>query len=294
LIGDDNHITRTPESQIQSDSNNAKQQPANGHSGSSPLSKDLHSVQLFDEAVHGDSNVTKFPSSESDVGDHELNSNPKVVSRSSVSTKKLHHHSAAAHASKPTYAKIASSHISEPAFTHETPLSHGKNTTPTEKKAEKIAEKQQGRFNESERHKDKERENDSRLYVSNIPFAVSEDTLKLTFSKFGEVKAVDTHSVSKGYCFIDYGTREGMLSALRAAKEAMITIDNRTLVIEERKGKYGRRSNYYSNYGANYNSKTSVNTIPSSNFDGKRQDGRRFQRTDDKKGSKTFLNVNNE
>jgi len=76
---------------------------------------------------------------------------------------------------------------------------------------------------------------DSRsIFVSNLPFSATREQILAVFTKFGEVKHLDSKSLHKGYCFVEYGSPD---HAAAAAKSPPLAMDSRTLVIEERRTK---------------------------------------------------------
>jgi len=74
------------------------------------------------------------------------------------------------------------------------------------------------------------------VYVSNIPFASTEDQIKSAFVGFGEIKNITLRAL-KGYCFLEYATIEQVHSVVAAAKANPIVMDERTLTVEEKKPK---------------------------------------------------------
>jgi cold-inducible RNA-binding protein len=83
------------------------------------------------------------------------------------------------------------------------------------------------------------------LYVGNLSFDTTEDTLRTEFAEFGEIESVnlitDRYSGrSRGFAFVEMATEE----AAQAAKSAMNgkTVDQRELKVDNAKPKADRDS----------------------------------------------------
>lgn len=74
------------------------------------------------------------------------------------------------------------------------------------------------------------------LFISNIPFESTESEVAEAFSQFGQIKHVD-HRATKGFCFIDFGDANAVISALNHHKEKPIVLGGRSLGVDERKPK---------------------------------------------------------
>lgn len=75
-----------------------------------------------------------------------------------------------------------------------------------------------------------------KLYVGNLPFSATEDSLKEAFSKFGTVESVsiitDRHTgQSKGFGFIELSNKEEAAEAISKMNNA--ELDGRTLKVSE-------------------------------------------------------------
>lgn len=81
--------------------------------------------------------------------------------------------------------------------------------------------------------KDKLKEGFS-LYVRNLPFSVTEEQIRKAFSDSGEIRQIVLQA-HKGYCFIEYGTPEAVLSVIRNAEASPKYMEGRELTIEEKK-----------------------------------------------------------
>jgi len=92
-----------------------------------------------------------------------------------------------------------------------------------------------------------------KLYVGNLPFSATEDSLKESFSQFGTVESVaiitdrDTGH-SKGFGFIEMGSQQEATEAI--SKMNSSDMDGRTLKVSEalpqtpRDGSGSQRGNY--------------------------------------------------
>ena len=84
-----------------------------------------------------------------------------------------------------------------------------------------------------------------KLYVGNLPFSATEDSLKDAFFQFGTVESViiimdnDTGQ-SKGFGFLELATQQEAASAI--AKMNGVEMDGRTLKVSEAKPKVVRDS----------------------------------------------------
>jgi len=74
------------------------------------------------------------------------------------------------------------------------------------------------------------------LFVSNVPFNVTEDQIKASFNKFGQIIEVSIIP-NKGYVFLELATLEAAQKAIQSGKEGGLIIDGRTISVEERKPK---------------------------------------------------------
>jgi len=81
------------------------------------------------------------------------------------------------------------------------------------------------------------------LFVSNVPFGATEDQVKATFAKFGEIKNVSINN-QKGFVFLDVATVELAQKVIQNAKEGELIIDGRTLSVEERREKPKREGSF--------------------------------------------------
>ncbi len=84
-----------------------------------------------------------------------------------------------------------------------------------------------------------------KLYVGNLPFSATEDSLKEAFSRFGTVESVtiimDKDSgQSKGFGFLELATQEEAASAI--AKMNGCDMDGRALKVSEAQPKVPRGS----------------------------------------------------
>ena len=75
-----------------------------------------------------------------------------------------------------------------------------------------------------------------KLYVGNLPFSATEDTLKEVFSRYGTVETVTiitdrTTGQSKGFGFIELGTKQEAANAITKMHRA--DMDGRTLKVSE-------------------------------------------------------------
>lgn len=94
-----------------------------------------------------------------------------------------------------------------------------------------------------------------KLYVGNLPFSATEDSLKEAFSQFGTVETVtiimdrDTGQ-SKGFGFIELGTKQEAAAAI--AKMNGADMGGRTLKVSEAQAKTPREGGGQSrgNYGS--------------------------------------------
>jgi len=89
-----------------------------------------------------------------------------------------------------------------------------------------------------------------KLYVGNLPFSATEDSLKESFSRFGTVESVNiitdrSTGQSKGFGFIELSTKQEAAEAIGKMNSA--EMDGRTLKVSEalpqatRDGGGGRR-----------------------------------------------------
>jgi len=75
-----------------------------------------------------------------------------------------------------------------------------------------------------------------KLYVGNLPFSATEDSLKEAFSRFGTVESVNiitdrTTGQSKGFGFIEFASKQEATDAI--AKMNTAEMDGRTLKVSE-------------------------------------------------------------
>jgi len=74
------------------------------------------------------------------------------------------------------------------------------------------------------------------LYVSNLPFSVTEDQIRSVFADSGEIKFIIPHA-QKGYCFIEYISSDSVQEIIRNTSTQPIVMEGRELTIEEKKPK---------------------------------------------------------
>jgi RNA recognition motif-containing protein len=91
-----------------------------------------------------------------------------------------------------------------------------------------------------------------KLYVGNLPFSATEDSLKETFSRFGTVESVNiiTDRVtgqSKGFGFIELSTKQEAAEAIGKMNNA--EMDGRTLKVSEALPQEPRNSGGSRGYG---------------------------------------------
>ena len=84
-----------------------------------------------------------------------------------------------------------------------------------------------------------------RLYVGNLPFSATEDSMKEAFSQFGTVESVtlimdNDSGQSKGFGFLELATQQEADNAI--AKMNGHEMDGRTLKVSEAKPKADRDS----------------------------------------------------
>lgn len=85
----------------------------------------------------------------------------------------------------------------------------------------------------------------SKLYVGNLPFSATEESLKTAFSRFGTVESAtvitdrDTGQ-SKGFGFVELGTKQEAAEAI--SKMNGTELDGRTLKVSEAKPQAPRNS----------------------------------------------------
>jgi len=84
-----------------------------------------------------------------------------------------------------------------------------------------------------------------RLYVGNLPFSATEDSMKEAFSQFGAVESVtlimdNQTGQSKGFGFVELATQQEANDAI--AKMNGYEMDGRTLKVSEAKQKVDRDS----------------------------------------------------
>lgn len=75
-----------------------------------------------------------------------------------------------------------------------------------------------------------------KLYVGNLPFSATEDSLKEAFSRFGTVESVNIITdrytgQSKGFGFIEFSTKQEAAEAIGKMNSA--EMDGRTLKVSE-------------------------------------------------------------
>lgn len=75
-----------------------------------------------------------------------------------------------------------------------------------------------------------------KLYVGNLPFTATEDSLKEEFSRFGAVESVNIITdrytgQSKGFGFIEFSTKQDAAEAI--SKMNNVEMDGRTLKVSE-------------------------------------------------------------
>jgi RNA recognition motif-containing protein len=75
-----------------------------------------------------------------------------------------------------------------------------------------------------------------KLYVGNLPFSATEDSLRETFSRFGTVESVNIITdrytgQSKGFGFIEFSTKQDAAEAISKMNSA--EMDGRTLKVSE-------------------------------------------------------------
>ncbi|HBX42573.1 MAG TPA: RNA-binding protein [Deltaproteobacteria bacterium] len=75
-----------------------------------------------------------------------------------------------------------------------------------------------------------------KLYVGNLPFTATEDSLKEEFSRFGAVESVNIITdrytgQSKGFGFIEFSTKQDAAEAISKMNNA--EMDGRTLKVSE-------------------------------------------------------------
>jgi len=75
-----------------------------------------------------------------------------------------------------------------------------------------------------------------KLYVGNLPFSATEDSLKEEFSRFGAVESVNIITdrytgQSKGFGFIEFSTKQDAAEAITKMNNA--EMDGRTLKVSE-------------------------------------------------------------
>jgi len=84
-----------------------------------------------------------------------------------------------------------------------------------------------------------------KLYVGNLPFSATQDSLKEAFLQFGTVESVNIimdndSGQSKGFGFLEMGTQQEATSAI--AKMNGSDMDGRTLKVSEAKPKAVRET----------------------------------------------------
>jgi len=94
------------------------------------------------------------------------------------------------------------------------------------------------------------------VYLSNLPFTVTDEEVISIFSKLGKIKHFNLKS-QKGYGFIEFDSSEVAQKIIKDSKIKPIIIDGRTLTVEERKTKNSnsnrRKDKDYSNKPRNFN-----------------------------------------
>ena len=91
-----------------------------------------------------------------------------------------------------------------------------------------------------------------KLYVGNLPFSATEDSLKEAFSRFGTVESVNIimdryTGQSKGFGFIELSTKQEAAEAIGKMNSA--EMDGRTLRVSEALAKEPRDSGGSRGYG---------------------------------------------
>jgi RNA recognition motif-containing protein len=76
----------------------------------------------------------------------------------------------------------------------------------------------------------------TRLYVGNLPYSATDDSLSDLFSQYGEVEGAQVVTDretgrSRGFGFVDMATNEGAQSAIQSLSGYQM--DGRTLTVEE-------------------------------------------------------------
>jgi len=87
----------------------------------------------------------------------------------------------------------------------------------------------------SEEEKQKDPENlpvATSVYVTNLPYSATEQQVRTQFSTLGEVKNI---VMRKGFCFIEFSTREVMKAVIDKAAKEPVVMDGRTLNVEQKK-----------------------------------------------------------
>jgi len=75
------------------------------------------------------------------------------------------------------------------------------------------------------------------VYVSNIPFSATEDSLRAALGPLGEISSVVLKS-AKGFCFLEYNDLETVHKVIEKSKSTPVYMDGRLIVIEEKKPKF--------------------------------------------------------
>jgi len=79
------------------------------------------------------------------------------------------------------------------------------------------------------------------VFVSNLPFSVTEEQVRTCFLNTGEIKSIDLYA-QRGHCFIHFANADSVKKVFEVSKEGGgLIIDGRALRVEERKQKTGSR-----------------------------------------------------
>jgi len=81
---------------------------------------------------------------------------------------------------------------------------------------------------------DDETMSDLKLYVSNIPYLSTRQTLEAEFKKYGPIRYINWKN-NRGYAFVEYDTEEGVNAVIKHIEKDPIVLEGRTLRIERKK-----------------------------------------------------------